>query len=126
MKWSEFFGRRFMESEVPADLSELQNNAQIQENSNLQSQQNVEDGTSGSAQTSQQINSTNSDAQNQQFDALNAKIRELEEANRKLVMRGSLQEQPHQKTDEEIILDLCVNRRRYGTENNTVTDTSAS
>lgn len=52
-----------------------------------------------------------------EFDALNARIKELEEANKQLVMQGSIPQTP-QLTDEELIYNLCVGRT-YGEQNDT-------
>lgn len=114
MKWSEFFGKRFMESEVPEDLSNA-NVEQMQKEQQISTHSNVENTELQSKNAQISEASTNQNQSKSEFDALNAKVAELQEANRKLLMRGTLKEEKPQ-TDEEIIMDLCVNRRKHGNQ----------
>lgn len=53
---------------------------------------------------------------------LKKEIEDLKKANLQLIMQGSLNEEPPEQSDEDIIMDLCVrNRRRDGNESNTST-----
>lgn len=71
---------------------------------------------------------TTTTAQNltqEQFDALNARIEELESANRELALKGTV-DAPPSMSPEEIIYNLCVGRSNNGKQSNNSNTTERS
>ena len=140
MKWSEFFagllGDKDTDVSVPSlDVSGIQSNqnVSIQDNSNgeqlhLSNKQDIPSGQSTTVLntvTNQSTNDQNQEFTKQQFDALNARIKQLEDANKALLLQGSADTvQP--KTDEEILYSLCVGGRNHGKESDSNQRTSAA
>lgn len=126
-KWSELFAKLLgdkdeMNIESTALNTTTQQTSQVGTELTNTQQQSATSSTTNTSETSKDIVGQNQQTSftREEFNALNARIKELEEANRQLVTQGEFQPE-HKMTDEEIIMDLCVGRRRNGEKyNNTV------
>lgn len=132
MKWSELFGNLLGDKDVditPAttttnQMQSTQGEGQSHTDANILTTANsLPDSTQQTTSTTTPSNDQNHTQQ--EFDMLNARIKELEKANLQLIMQGSLKDTEPEKTDEEIIMDLCVGRRRNGAKINNSNSSTA-
>lgn len=122
MKWSELFASLLGERDT--DVSQSPDSQEsIQKSLPETSQQpitipNIQQNTDALSQFNNSTQKTiGQNLTQEQFDALNSRIAELEEANRELVLRGSVTK--HEvATPESLIYSLCVERNNNGKTDN--------
>lgn len=132
MKWSELFANILGEKDTEVSTTSGNIGATTQEHSQVttlagNTQEQVESTNvqlpvqvSNSMQTQSAPNLTQ-----EQFDALNRKIAELEAANRELLLNGASQDQTPEATPESLIYSLCVERNGHGKQNTTNSSNTA-
>lgn len=124
MKWSELFAGILGEKDVevgsspsPSSNSQTQSNSQVEDSVGNKEATAPVTSESHSSQSQQNNGTQQTGVQNltqSQFDALNAKIAELEAANRELLLNGASQNQTPEATPESLIYSLCVERNGHG------------
>lgn len=122
MKWSELFASLLGERDT--DVSQSQDSQEsIQKSLPETSQQpitipNIQQNTDALSQFNNSTQKTiGQNLTQEQFDALNSRIAELEQANRELTLRGSVTKQ-EVATPESLIYSLCVERNNNGKTDN--------
>lgn len=129
MKWSTLFASILGDKDT--DVSEFlksQNSNQNSSSPESEKQTTIQTAIKHVSQPeSQSVNSTQhiieqNQLTKEQFDALNARIKELETANKELLLKGTVDAPPIQ-SPEEIIYNLCVGRsNNNGKQLNTNTE----
>lgn len=108
MKWSELFATVLGEKDVDVSNS-TESEKSEQETSTVTKE-------SDNSKTKEELNNSAQNFTKEQFDALNARIKELEQANKDLALKGTV-DAPPAVSPEEIIYNLCVGRSNNGKQN---------